>query len=830
MSPIFMAVVLLVGWGAFAYSVHRRWKLMMVGAAEDRSDQPGMRLRLTVKYALAQLRMRRYPPAGFAHMLIFSGFIVLLLRTLILWGRGFDESFSFWLFGPDQPLGKIYSLIKDVFVVLVLIGSFVFVYYRMIKRLKRMTLSTEGLVIIWIIVVMMFADVLYDAASISRRPSTESIAGVSVAPVLNFRSLPENVSPTRILARTEGEMLVEPLWHSDFVDLDAFETKETGYWLEPDSPLARNSSVLGTPLAPIYVPGTSLAPIYIGSGQILPAPKDPQPERTLIGAGPPGIAPPRETPLDHEENNAQQQDGLRAVTHTVSVIWYEPVGCIVAVALHGLPDGALAVLQHLGFWTHVALVLIFLNLLPYSKHFHVITAIPNVYAQSLYPAGRLPPIVDIEGWLEREETLGIKRIDQFSWKSILDFYTCTECGRCSDYCPATNTGKKLSPKHFLLDLRDFLYKHKKALVAAKANGGDADGSETRPSGSGQEDDTPEHYKDLVDGVIDPEVLWACTTCRACEQECPVFITFVDKIVDMRRYLVQERGEFPKELQTACRSLESTANPWGFPADDRGKWAEGLDVKTLAEHPDAEVIFWVGCAPSFDERAKKVTRATAQLMQKADVDFAILGSEEQCTGDPARRAGNEYLFQTFARQNIETLNRYGADKKKIVTTCPHCFNTLLNEYADFGGKYDVIHHSTFLAELVQQGRLKPTNRVDKKVVYHDSCYLGRFNEVYDAPRDVLKCIPGLTVLEPTATRDRGMCCGAGGAQMFKEEEPGDQRVSAARTQQLLDTNPDAVSSACPFCMRMLTDGLAEKNKEDIPSLDIAEILLESVEGT
>ena len=550
---------------------------------------------------------------------------------------------------------------------------------------------------------------------------------------------------------------------------------------------------------------------------------------TRIDEGPMTTVIPSDGPVDFQGYESKEvgywvEEESPLARHTRRFLVCEPAGSVAALAMDGLPTTALTFLKHLGFWTHSTLVLIFLNLLPYSKHFHVITGIPNIYAQSLHPPGRLPPITDIEGKLEREETLGIKRIDQFSRKSILDLYTCTECGRCSDFCPATKTGKKLSPKHFTLDLRDFLYKHENALVAsAKANAE----SETRPSGSDPNPDTPEHQKDLVDGIIDPEVLWACTTCRACEQECPVFITFVDKIVDMRRYLVQERGEFPKELQSAFRGLESTGNPWSFPADDRPAWASDLDIKLLADHPDTPVLFWVGCMPSFDERAKKVTRATAKLMQKAGVDFAILGTEETCTGDPARRAGNEYLFQMFAKQNVETLNGYNAGKKKIITTCPHCFNTLLNEYGDFGGKFDVIHHTTFLAQLLKEGKLKPTKRIDKKVVYHDSCYLGRYNEVYDPPREVLKSIPGLTVLEPKETRDRGMCCGAGGAQMFKEEEPGDQRVSELRTQQLLDTKPDAVSSACPFCMRMLTDGLASKNHEEVEQLDIAELLLESV---
>lgn len=684
MGPIYMALLLTAGWGAFAYSAWRRWRLLNVGAPVQRFDRPVERLRRTWKFAIAQVRMRRYPLAGAAHMFIFAGFVVLLLRTLVLWGKGFDASFSLWVLGSDGFIGQTYSFFKDVFAVLVILGTLVFLYYRLVVRLPRMTLSGEGLLILGIILVMMLADILYDGATLATKMSSASIFVVC-----------------------------------------------------------------------------------------------------------------------------------------------EPAGSFLGRILFGTKPETLSALAHVGFWTHSILVLLFLNLLPYSKHFHVITGIPNVYLQDLKPPGRLPPIEDIDGKLEREETLGVRRINQFSWKSILDFYTCTECGRCSDHCPATKTGKKLSPKHFTLDLRDFLYKHESALVAP---------SEPRRSGSGdselraeanESDGNGRHRTDLVDGVIDPEVLWACTTCRACEQECPVFISYVDKIVDMRRYLVQERSEFPAQLQTAFRGLESNANPWSFPSGDRAKWAEGLEVKTLAEHPEAAVLFWVGCAPSFDERAKKVTRATVKLMQQAGVDFAILGTEEQCTGDPARRAGNEYLFQVFAKANVEVLNGYRVEKKRIVTTCPHCFNTLLNEYPDFGGKYEVIHHSTFLAELITQGKLKPIRRVDRKVVYHDSCYLGRYNEVYDAPREALRSIPGLTVLEPLATRDRGMCCGAGGAQMFKEEEPGKERVNISRTAQLLETKPDAVASACPFCMRMLTDGLAAHNRESVPQLDIAEILLEAI---
>lgn len=696
MNPVVMALLLLAGWGVFAYSAVRRYRLLCVGREENRLDRPRLRLRLTWEYAFKQLRMKRYPVAGAAHMLVFLGFLVLLLRTLILWGRGFDPDFNLFLFGSDQALGSVYSFLKDLFAVLVILGALVFLYFRVVKRPGRLTLNTEGLVILGIIVTMMAADIVYDAAGLAR--------------------------------------------------------------------------------------------------------------------------------------SARGAEG-----HAASFSIHEPAGSLVQFALAPLPTPALTFLYHAGFWTHSALVLIFLNLLPYSKHFHIITGVPNVFTQSLDPPGRLPPIADIDGKLERGETLGVRRIDQFSWKAILDFYTCTECGRCSDHCPAANTGKKLSPKHFTIDLRNFLYRNDATLVAHSRRNGASNGSiesgggaESQGASSAGEATMNEAFKDLVDGVIDPEVLWACTTCRACEQECPVFISYVDKIVDMRRYLVMERGEFPNQLQAAFRGLESSGNPWSFPAEDRAKWTEGLSVRTLAEHPDAAVIFWAGCAPSFDERAKKVTRAAVQLMQKAGVDFAILGSEETCTGDPARRAGNEYLFQVFAQQNVQTLNQYGAEKKTIVTTCPHCFNTLLNEYPDFGGRYRVVHHSTFLSELVSIGRLKPARPLEKRVVFHDSCYLGRYNEVYDAPREALAAVPGLRLVEAAQSRDRGMCCGAGGAQMFKEEEPGRERVNAMRTSQLLETEPEVIASGCPFCMRMLTDGLAGHGRENVPQLDIAEILWQSVD--
>jgi Fe-S oxidoreductase len=690
MNPIVMTLMLLAAVGLFAWQAARRWRLMTLGPNESRFDQIGERLRRTWQFAFAQQRMRRYWWAGLAHLAIFFGFLVLLINSLILFGRGYSPAFTFWgLFADDFWLGTAYSFVKDLFIILVIVGTLVFFYYRLVARLKRMTLSSEGLLILLIIFVMMIADAVY--------------------------------------------------WGADDVR------------------------------------------------------------------------------------------AARSAPQAVSFSWASPAASVVAVVLQGEAAPTLKLLWHAGFWMHTCLVLLFLNLLPISKHFHVITAIPNVFLQHLGPQGRLPKIDDIEGKIEREETLGLARIDQLSWKGVLDLYTCTECGRCTDHCPANQTGKLLSPKHLTLDLRDHLYHHEKKLLAApngQAREGEAPAELPSPAEGGRGSRRASVAGPLVPDPIKPEVLWACVTCLACETECPVFISYVDKIVDLRRNLVMERSEFPAELQNAFQGIERNANPWSFPPDQRAAWTEGLDVPRMAEKQQADVLLWVGCSASFDERAKKIARATACLLKAAGVDFAILGEEEMCTGDPARRAGNEFLFQMMAQTNIETLNKYKFNK--LLTVCPHCFNTLGSEYPDFGGNYTVVHHSQFLSELVRQGRLKPRNPVNARVVYHDSCYLGRYNDVYDPPRDTLRAIPGLTLLEPAKTRDRGMCCGAGGAQMFKEEEHGHERVNHRRVQQLLDTGPQMVASACPFCQRMLIDALADKQREDVPELDIAELLWKSVE--
>jgi Fe-S oxidoreductase len=519
--------------------------------------------------------------------------------------------------------------------------------------------------------------------------------------------------------------------------------------------------------------------------------------------------------------------------------WPAPAGSLFAVLFAQQSPAALVFLAQLGFWTHATLVLLFLNLLPHSKHFHVITAIPNIFTRSLKPAGRLEPMAaSAEKLMEQvgaagessdplAAPIGIARIEHMTWKAILDFYTCTECGRCSDNCPAHRTGKILSPKHLTLALRDHLYAREEEFLH---DGRDPAGTDRPPAANAEAGAQANRITaspvNLIPDVIHPDVLWACTTCRACEEQCPVLISYVDKIVDMRRSLVMVRGEFPRELAKPFQGMESNGNPWNLPRADRSGWNEGLGVRTMSEYPSAPVLFWVGCAASYDDRAKKIARATARLLKQAGVDFAILGREENCTGDPARRAGNEFLFATLAEGNVASINGYKekGGARTVVTTCPHCFNTLRNEYPDFGLKVEVVHHTDFLLGLVAAGRLVPKHPVRGRVVYHDSCYLGRYNGIYDSPRELLRSIPGVELVEAEYwTKQRGLCCGAGGAQMWMEEQNQD-RVNVKRTLQLLDTGATTIASACPFCMTMLTDGIKSKNLEDqVKELDVAELL-------
>ena len=469
----------------------------------------------------------------------------------------------------------------------------------------------------------------------------------------------------------------------------------------------------------------------------------------------------------------------------------------------GMDTGVLSVWFNVFWWTHIVLVLGFLNYLPYSKHLHVLTSVPNVYFSSLKPRGALKPInLEAEG----ADKFGAADVEDLTWKQLLDGYTCTECGRCTAACPANSTGKVLSPREIIVDIRKRLHE-KDPLFGSVDN---------------QNKDLSEHT--LLHHFVTPEELFACTTCMACVQECPVNIEHVDAIVEMRRSLVLMESNFPPEVQVVFRNLENNFTPWAFPASARADWAEGLNVPRMSEAKDAEVLFWVGCAGSYDNRYKKVTQAFAKLMQQAGIKFAILGTEEKCTGDPARRIGNEYLAQILMKDNVSTLNNYNV--KTIVTSCPHCFNTLRNEYPQFGGNYTVLHHTDFLVKLVNEGRIRVSKEEAAKITYHDSCYLGRYNDVYDQPREILEAIPGLEIVEMDRSRSKGFCCGAGGGRMWMEEKEG-KRVNIERTEEALALKPDVIGTACPFCMTMLTDGVKAKNAADSVAVkDVAEILYEA----
>ncbi len=475
--------------------------------------------------------------------------------------------------------------------------------------------------------------------------------------------------------------------------------------------------------------------------------------------------------------------------------------------------------EQIFWWMHITLVLGFLNYLPFSKHLHVLTSIPNVYFSNLKPRGALKPLNLND---ETVTKFGATDIEDLTWKQLLDGYTCTECGRCDSVCPARNTGKPLSPRKIIMDTR-----HRTMEKAPLLN------IEYRISNVESSKGTILN-KHLVGDYISEEELWACTTCMACVQECPVMIEHVDEIVELRRGLVLNESRFPAEARVPFENLERNFTPWGFSHSTRADWAQGMDIKTmadlsavsLAEKSDIDVLFWVGCAGAYDQRYRKVVQAFSRLMKHAGVSFAILGTEEKCTGDPARRLGNEYLAQMLIVENVETLNRYNI--KKIVTSCPHCFHTLKNEYPQFGGNYEVMHHAEFLQQLVESGKIKISNSKSLTLTYHDSCYLARYNNVIDPPRGVLSAISGANVVEMQRSKDRGFCCGAGGGRMWLEEKQG-KRINIERTEEALATHADIIGTACPFCMTMMSDGVkAKETSENVQVKDIAELLWEAVE--
>jgi Fe-S oxidoreductase len=457
------------------------------------------------------------------------------------------------------------------------------------------------------------------------------------------------------------------------------------------------------------------------------------------------------------------------------------------------------------WWAHILIIFAFMNFLPYSKHFHVFTSLPNVYFSKLGSQKFVLKKLNLED--ENLTQYGASDFEHLSWKQIFDGFACTECGRCTASCPAANTGKKLSPRDIIVNIRHRTEEKAPLIISSTS------------------EDNEVMQKTLVHNYISDEELWACTTCGACVYECPVTIEHIDSIVDMRRNLVLNESEFPSELNAVFKNLETNFTPWAFNAQDRANWAEGMNIKTLADDQNGEYLFWVGCAGSFDTRYQKVTQAFAKLMQNAGIDFRILGTEEKCNGDTARRLGNEYLAQMLMQENVETLNNYNV--KKIVTGCPHCFNSIKNEYPQFGGNFEVIHHSQLIDQLVKEGKIKLKDAENSsKITYHDSCYLGRYNNIYDSPRDPLKSIKGIQLVEMERNKDKGFCCGAGGGRMFLEELEG-TRINNNRAEEAINTKADTIASACPFCMTMMTDGVKSFDKaDDIKIKDIAEIILEN----
>jgi Fe-S oxidoreductase/nitrate reductase gamma subunit len=503
----------------------------------------------------------------------------------------------------------------------------------------------------------------------------------------------------------------------------------------------------------------------------------------------------------------------------------QPLSSPLAMMFASTPAGTASAIATVSWWSHAVLVLIFLNYLPYSKHLHVITSLPNTFLSNTSGPGQVGVMRAMDLEAEGVEVFGAADVQDLTWKNLLDGYSCTECGRCTAACPANITGKPLSPRKIIVNTRQRTMELAPLLVGDRA--GVASPALVAGEGADAGATTIDEIRGnrLLDNYITEAELWACTSCRACVVECPVSIDQLDVINQLRRELVLTESRFPEEIQPAFEALERNGAPWKFPPADRARWADGLGVMTMAELAESgempEVLFWVGCMASFDERAKKIAVAFARILNSAGIRFAILGQEESCNGDPARRMGNEYLYQMLAKQAIETLDRYHVTT--IVTTCPHCFHQIGNEFPQLGGHYEVIHHSTYIERLLELGRVPMTEDGKGLVVaYHDSCYLGRYNDIYDAPRETLKrALPVVTLAEPKRTRSRGLCCGAGGGRMWMEEREG-KRINVERTEELLATGANALAVACPFCMTMISDG-AKALGADVPVYDIAEVV-------
>jgi len=702
MNPLLMLFLLIVGLTVFGRTMVRRIQLLKALEPTNRADHLKERLISMVILAFGQKRLvgrAKERSSGIMHAFIFWGFCVLLIRSLTLYGEGFQVGYHFPFLGGDHLVGYLYIALKDLMEGIVLLMISWAIFRRAVLKPKRLHNTFEAYLVLAMIGILMVSDLLLDGARYN------------------------------------------------------------------------------------------LIQLYNNPGGI------------------------------HYFNNPQ---------YGSEFLW-TPISVGASALISELSAEANATIMVMMFWLHICTQLVFLNILPLGKHFHVITALPNVFLKSLGYPHEKPELLDLENeaaW--EEESLGINHIHQLNWKQGLDLYTCTECGRCKEVCPTYTTDKPLNLHEFNDKLKLELYENanniiKKAKLSSTIK---------QIEDTGQIEKIKEQItvlnskKQLIGDVIAEDTLWACTTCRACEEVCPVTIEHVPRVIAMRQGQTLMAESYPKELNTALKGLERNGNPWGIGYDKRADWAEGLDIKTMAYNSNVDYLLWVGCAGSFDDRSKKVSTSLVKILQKAGVSFAILGVEEKCTGDFARRVGNEMLFQMMAQENIETLNNYKV--KKIITACPHCLNSLKHEYPQMGGNYQVIHHAEFIDQLVKEGKIKLKQSFEEALTYHDPCYLGRYNNIYDQPRSILRSISKGLFKELNRYGRESFCCGAGGGRMWMEETIG-KRIYLERSEEIVGLQVSTVAVGCPFCLTMIEDGMKELGKEEaIKTMDIAELVEKNME--
>ena len=697
MNPLLISLLIIVALSVFGRTMFGKIQLLKALEPADRVNHLKERLMNMVILAIGQKRLvgrAKERSSGIMHAFIFWGFCILLIRSLTLYGEGFQQGYHLPFLGGDYLLGYLYVALKDIIEAIVLLMIIFAFFRRAVLKPKRMHNTFEAYLVLGLIGILMASDLLYDGARYN------------------------------------------------------------------------------------------LIQLYNNPGSI------------------------------HYFNNPQ---------YGSEFLW-TPISVAAASLISGLGVDANTAFLTIMFWLHICTQLVFLNLLPLGKHFHVITALPNVFLKSLGYPHEKPKLLDLEdeaAW--EDESLGINHIHQLNWKQGLDLYTCTECGRCKEVCPTYTTDKPLNLHEFndklkqeLLENADNIIKKAKLSSTIEQIEDSAQIEKLK-----EEINALNSKKQLIGEVIAEDTLWACTTCRACEEVCPVAIEHLPRITAMRQGQFLMAEAYPKELNPALKGLERNGNPWGIGYDKRADWAEGLDIKTMADDQNVDYLLWVGCAGSFDDRSKKVTTSLVRILQKAGISFAILGIEEKCTGDYARRVGNEMLFQMMAQENIETLNNYNV--KKIITACPHCLNTLKHEYPPMGGDYDVIHHAEFIDQLVQKGKIQLKQSLAGALTYHDPCYLGRYNNIFDQPRSILRSVSKGVLKELERHGRESFCCGAGGGRMWMDETIG-KRINLERSEEIVRRQVSNVAVGCPFCMTMIEDGMKELGREEeIKTMDIAELV-------